>query len=54
MPQSFIQVYAHIVFSTKHRTPFLKDEKFRHRTHRYLAGICKKYGLEIDERFVWD
>ncbi len=41
MPQSFVQLYVHIVFSTKHRTPFLKDEKFRDRTHRYLAGICK-------------
>ena len=41
MPQSLVQIYVHIVFSTKHRTPFLKDEEFRDRTHRYLAGICK-------------
>ncbi|NOY40862.1 MAG: IS200/IS605 family transposase [Planctomycetes bacterium] len=41
MPQSLVQIYVHIVFSTKHRTPFLKDEAFRGRTHRYLAGICR-------------
>jgi len=41
MSQSLVQVYVHIVFSTKHRIPFLKDENFRSRTHRYLAGICK-------------
>ena len=41
MPQSLVQIYVHIVFSTKHRKPFLKDNEFRDRTHRYLAGICK-------------
>ena len=41
MPQSLVQIYVHIVFSTKHRKPFLKDKDFRARTHRYLAGICK-------------
>lgn len=41
MPQSLIQIYTHIVFSTKHRKPFLGDNEFRDRTHRYLAGICK-------------
>ena len=41
MSQSLVQIYVHIVFSTKHRKPFLKDMEFRDRTHRYLAGICK-------------
>ncbi len=41
MPQSLVQIYVHIVYSTKHRTPFLKDNDLRGRTHRYLAGICK-------------
>ena len=40
MPQSLVQIYVHIVYSTKHRKPFLRDEQFRDRTHRYLAGIC--------------
>ena len=41
MPQSLVQVYFHIVFSTKNRTPFLSDPEFRNHTHRYLAGTCK-------------
>ena len=40
MPQSLVQIYVHIVYSTKHRKPFLRDSQFRDRTHRYLAGIC--------------
>lgn len=40
MPQSLAQIYLHIVYSTKHRKPFLKDHAFRDRTHRYLAGVC--------------
>ncbi len=39
MPQSLVQIYVHIVYSTKHRKPFLRDKVFRDRTQRYLAGI---------------
>ena len=41
MSQSLTQIYLHIVFSTKHRKPFLKDDDHRGRTHAYLAGICR-------------
>ena len=41
MSQSLVQIYVHIVYSTKDRKPFLRDREFRDRTHRYLAGICK-------------
>jgi REP element-mobilizing transposase RayT len=41
MPQSLVQIYVHIVFSTQDRQPFLGDPAFRERTHAYLAGICK-------------
>jgi hypothetical protein len=41
VPQSLVQIYVHIVYSTKHRKPFLKDKEFRDRTQRYLAGTCK-------------
>jgi REP element-mobilizing transposase RayT len=44
MPQSLIQIYVHIVFSTKNRQPFLKDRAFRERTHAYLKGICDNQG----------
>ena len=40
MPQSLVQLYVHLVFSTKHRQPFLRDDAFRERTHAYLKGIC--------------
>jgi putative transposase len=42
MLQSLVQIYVHIVFSTKDRMPFLKDKVFRERVHAYLAGICNK------------
>jgi REP element-mobilizing transposase RayT len=41
MPQSLVQLYVHIVFSTKGRAPYLRDSSFRDRVHAYLAGICK-------------
>lgn len=41
MPQSLVQIYVHLVFSTKNRAPFLQDAGFRERTHAYLVGICK-------------
>ena len=40
MPQSLVQVYVHIVFSTKERRPFLQDKVLLDRTHAYLAKIC--------------
>jgi REP element-mobilizing transposase RayT len=41
MPQSLTQIYLHGVFSTKNRTPFLKDQTLRASLHAYMAGICK-------------
>jgi len=41
MPQSLAQLYVHLVFSTKNRTPFLKDKNVREQLHRYIAGICR-------------
>jgi len=40
MPQSLVQNYQHIVFSTKGRQPFLKDSSSRLMMHRYLALVC--------------
>ena len=42
MPQSLSAVYVHLVFSTKERRPFLRDENMREATHRYLGGISKQ------------
>lgn len=41
MSQSLVQIYLHLVFSTKHRKPFLRDCAFRQRVHAYLTGICR-------------
>jgi REP-associated tyrosine transposase len=41
MGQSLAQIYVHIIFSTKDRTPFLVEADLRERTHGYLAGICR-------------
>jgi REP element-mobilizing transposase RayT len=44
MPQSLAQIYLHIVFSTKHRQPFLSDRQLRSECHAYLAATCKRRG----------
>ncbi len=44
MPQSLAKIYLHLVFSTKNRVPFLKDQWLQRSTHAYLAGICRKLG----------
>jgi REP element-mobilizing transposase RayT len=40
MPQSLAQVYLHVVFSTKGRTPYLQDHHLRDEVHHYLGGVC--------------
>src|SRR4029079_11811214 len=42
MPQSLSAVYIHLVFSTKHRRPFLHDDDLRNDLHSFLGGISKK------------
>ena len=54
MARSFAVNYFHIIFSTKHRQPFI-DEEIEKELHRYLAGICN--GLEsvpIEIGGYWD
>lgn len=41
MPQSLVQIYVHIIFSTKDREPFLRDLEIRERVHAYLATVCQ-------------
>lgn len=42
MPQSLANIYLHLVFSTKERTPFLSDKEIRKEMHAYMASIFKK------------
>lgn len=44
MGQSLVQIYVHIVYSTKDRKPFLQDSNRRRRLHAYLAGIFSGQG----------
>jgi putative transposase len=41
MSQSLVQIYVHLIFSTKARWPFLKDDALREQVHAYLVGICR-------------
>jgi REP element-mobilizing transposase RayT len=41
MPQSLSAVYIHLVFSTKHRHPFLHDENLRTDLHSFIGGTSK-------------
>ena len=41
MPQSFVCLHCHIVFSTKHREQIIPDNVQPH-IHAYIAGICNE------------
>jgi putative transposase len=41
MPQSLAKVLLHIVFSTKNRTPLLRDPSIRAELHAYMAGVLQ-------------
>ena len=42
MPQSLSKVLVHIVFSTKHRKPFLQDPDIRGQLHAYAIGVLAR------------
>jgi REP element-mobilizing transposase RayT len=46
MPQSLARIVLHIVFSTKRRTPFLKDPEVRSRLYAYMAVVLQ--GVECE------
>ena len=50
MPQSLVQIYVHIVFSTKSRKPFVEDKGFRDRVHR--DGV-NSFKIKNIKRFVF-
>ena len=47
MPQSLAQIYLHVVFSTKQRRPFSKDQSLRDEAHCYLGGICNRIDCPV-------
>ncbi|HXS67567.1 MAG TPA: transposase [Candidatus Polarisedimenticolia bacterium] len=42
MPQSLSAVYIHLIFSTKDRRPFLRDNSTRAALHAYLGSVSKQ------------
>ncbi len=42
MSQSLVQVYLHIVFTTKLRHPYLKDSDLQEKLYGYMSGIYAK------------
>jgi REP element-mobilizing transposase RayT len=40
MPQSLAQIYLHLVFSTKNRVQYLRDQTLRQETILYIKGTC--------------
>jgi len=46
MPQSLVKNYIHIVFSTKHRQPFI-DKSIKSELHAYLGSICNELGCPV-------
>lgn len=42
MPQSLSAVHVHLVFSTKGREPFLRNEQVRKEMHTYLGAISNE------------
>ena len=61
MPQSLSVVCLHLVFSTKDRRPFLREQKIRESLHAYLGEngmndmfgteTQPRWGCELDQRF---
>jgi REP element-mobilizing transposase RayT len=47
MPQSLAQIYLHLVFSTKDRRPFFRDEVIRDEMHCYLGGACNNLDCPV-------
>ncbi len=44
MSQSLVRIYLHIIFSTKHRRPYLTDRTLQEKVYGYMSGICKNLG----------
>jgi REP element-mobilizing transposase RayT len=47
MPQSLAQIYLHLVFSTKERRPYIRDDAIRIEAHHYLGGTCNNLDCPI-------
>jgi putative transposase len=46
MPQSFASIHCHIVFSSKHRKPFISTE-IQPRLYEYIGGLIRNHGRSL-------
>ena len=46
MAQSLSRIWTHLIFSTKHRFPFLSDKTLRTDMHAYLAKVLREQACE--------
>jgi len=46
MAQSLSRLWTHLIFSTKDRFPFLRDNALRHEMHAYLAEMLRVHDCE--------
>ena len=46
MAQSLARLWTHLIFSTKDRFPFLRDNVLRREMHAYLAEMLRNYDCE--------
>src|SRR6266478_8205800 len=46
MAQSLSRLWTHLIFSTKDRFPFLKDEQIQRDMHGYLATVLRSHDCE--------
>jgi hypothetical protein len=57
MPQSLSSILIRLVFSTKNRERYIRGQKQHHRRITFqdeYRKFLKIYGIEYDERYVWD
>ena len=47
MSQSLSQVHVHLVFSTRNRVPFLRNNELRIEMHNYLGGVSNQHHCPI-------
>jgi len=47
MPQSLSVVYLHLVFSTKERRPFFRDQALRDSLHAYLGSVSARIDCPV-------
>ena len=51
MANTFTCLQYHVVFSTKHREPWLRAD-IEERVWSYLG--VDRHGIDYDERYLWD